>query len=40
MERDALKDRYAKCLHTGLPKTVTECELAVLKKGLGLQEDR
>ena len=37
---DALKDRYAKCLHTGLPKTVTECELAVLKKGLGLQEDR
>lgn len=40
MERGALKDRYAECLHAGLPKTVAERELAVLKEGLGLQEEQ
>ena len=40
MKRGASKDRYAECLYAGLPKTVAERELTVLKEGLGLQEEQ
>ncbi|ABE43422.1 RNA 3'-terminal phosphate cyclase [Polaromonas sp. JS666] len=39
MERGALLEAYAECLHAGLPRGVAERELAVLRKGLGWDED-
>ena len=39
MERGALLEAYAECLHAGLPRGVAERELDVLRKGLGWQED-
>ena len=38
MERGALLESYAECLHAGLPKGVAERELAVLQQGLGWGE--
>ena len=38
MEKGALKNIGAECLHAGIPKTVAERELALLKEGLGLQD--
>lgn len=35
MQRGALREAYAECLHAGLSKGVAERELAVLKTGLG-----
>lgn len=40
MERGALIEAYAECLHAGLPKGVAERELAVLQQGLGWDETR
>lgn len=40
MERGALLESYAECLHAGLPKGVAERELAVLQQGLGWDESR
>ena len=39
MQRGALLEAYAECLHAGLPKGVAERELAVLRQGLGWGED-
>lgn len=38
MERGALLEAYAECLHAGLPRGVAERELDVLRKGLGWEE--
>jgi RNA 3'-terminal phosphate cyclase (ATP) len=40
MQRGALVDAYAECLHGGIPKGVAERELAVLKAGLGWRDDQ
>jgi len=40
MQRGALLEAYAECLHAGLPKGVAERELAVLQQGLGWDENR
>ncbi|EJL81500.1 RNA 3''-phosphate cyclase [Polaromonas sp. CF318] len=38
MQRGALLEAYAECLHAGLPKGVAERELAVLQQGLAWDE--
>jgi RNA 3'-terminal phosphate cyclase (ATP) len=40
MQRGALVEAYAECLHGGVPKGVAERELAVLKTGLGWKDDQ
>jgi RNA 3'-terminal phosphate cyclase (ATP) len=40
MQRGALVEAYAECLHGGIPKGVAERELAVLKTGLGWRDDQ
>ncbi len=40
MQRGALVAAYAECLHGGIPKGVAERELAVLKTGLGWQDEQ
>jgi RNA 3'-terminal phosphate cyclase (ATP) len=40
MQRGALIEAYAECLHGGIPKGVAERELAVLQAGLGWQGDQ
>jgi RNA 3'-terminal phosphate cyclase (ATP) len=40
MQRGALVEAYAECLHGGIPKGVPERELAVLQSGLGWQNDQ
>jgi RNA 3'-terminal phosphate cyclase (ATP) len=40
MQRGALVEAYAECLHGGIPKGVAERELAVLKTGLGWSDDQ
>jgi RNA 3'-terminal phosphate cyclase (ATP) len=40
MQRGALREAYAECLHAGLPKSVAERELAVLKTGLGWHDEQ
>jgi len=39
MRRGALVEAYAECLHAGLPRGVADRELAVLRQGLGWQDD-
>jgi RNA 3'-terminal phosphate cyclase (ATP) len=40
MQRGALVDAYAECLHGGIPKGVAERELAALQSGLGWRDDQ
>ena len=40
MQRGALREAYAECLHAGLPRGVAERELAVLQRGLGWSGDQ
>jgi RNA 3'-terminal phosphate cyclase (ATP) len=40
MQRGELVERYAECLHAGVPKGVAERELAVLKAALGLSDEQ
>lgn len=40
MQRGALRNAYAECLHAGVPKGVAERELAVLQSALGLRDDQ
>ena len=40
MQRGALREAYAECLHAGLPRGVAERELAGLQRGLGWSADQ
>ncbi len=40
MQRGALHDAYAECLHAGIPRGVAERELAVLQHGLGWRAEQ
>ena len=40
MQRGALLEAYAECLHAGIPKGVAERELGMLQNALGLRDDQ
>ena len=40
MERGNAVAAWAECLHAGIPKNVSECELGVLQRALGWQDDQ
>jgi RNA 3'-terminal phosphate cyclase (ATP) len=40
MQRGALQEAYAECLHAGLPRGVAERELVVLQKALNFSDDQ